>query len=151
MPFKKGTDLNNKDGALPIGNDLREARKLTVQEFERLANKYLWMTMKDIERITSDKEKARATPAIEMMIISIMNKGLIEGDTKRLDFLLERTIGQAVKKIRVEHMVEDLNKDIPVEMSAVEQLEMLDKYKELLEKEANTIEVKPNEDKDSDT
>lgn len=129
IKFKEG-ESGNPFGSLPIGQDLKEARKLTRVEFERLANKYLHMTWDQIEKIF--KEEKKSIPAIEMMILSIMHKAIIEGDERRFEFLLDRTIGQAVRKIQVVTEVDDAPKAPPVPMSDADKIKMLDTYKAIL-------------------
>lgn len=143
MPFKKGQS-GNPLGSLPIGNDLKEARKLTRLEFERIVNKYLFMTMRDIRKSMEDQTAKECTPMLDLIVISILQKALIEGDEKRFNFLLDRTIGQVVRRIHVAPEVEEDQRP-PVEMSAEEKLQMLERYKEIIlsKKDREVVDVSP--------
>lgn len=138
--YKKG-ETGNPFGFLPVGEDIKNARKLTRTEFERLVNKYLYMSLKDIEIAVKDKNLT----TIELMICSIVYKALTEGDDKRLNFLLDRTIGQSVKRIKVTTEQEDGPRRIPVDVSPEEKLEMLDRLRKRImqekEKQEKIIDV----------
>ena len=56
MAFKKGVS-GNPDGSLPVGNDMKEARKLTRLEFERLVNKYLFKSVAEIQLMLKNQEQ----------------------------------------------------------------------------------------------
>ena len=92
--------------ALPA--DLRKARELTKANLEGLLNKYLWMTKNELESILSKQNPD--VPMIEMMIGSIVHKALVEGDPKRFDFILNRTIGKVADKIDLNAFSENLDK-----------------------------------------
>lgn len=92
--FKKGQSGNPK-GPAPLPEDIKEARKITQIEFERLANKYLSARKEDIAKASADPN----TPVLELIISSIIHKAVVEGDERRLDFLLTRLIGKVVQPV----------------------------------------------------
>lgn len=141
--IKKG-QIKNAYGNLPIGDDLKQARRLTRLDFERICSKYMYMTLEEIQRNAGNKQ----VPVIEGIVISILVKALNEGDEKRLDFLLDRMIGQVVRKIKVTTEQEEVVRTVPIEMTAQEKLEMLNKMKLRIESEEaqperTVIDVKP--------
>lgn len=143
MALKKGDKINPL-GPLPIGEDLKLARKLTRVEFERVANKYLYMNFFDIQKAMNPENKMNI-PVLDYMILSVMYHAIKEGDQKRLDFLLDRTIGQAVKRIQVTTEPEDMDKNAPVELSAEERIEMAERYKnKIIEIEARKVSQDAN-------
>lgn len=87
--FKKGESGNPK-GPPKVPEDIREARKLNQITFERIANKYLFSNKSEITKSSSDPN----TPVIELMISSIIHKAVVEGDERRLEFLLSRLVGK---------------------------------------------------------
>jgi hypothetical protein len=113
-------------------------------------NKYLFMTMRDIRIAMEDQTAKDKIPVINLIVISILQKALIEGDEKRFNFLLDRTIGQVVRRIHVKPEVEE---DVtpPIEMTGQEKLEMLDKLRQVIEKQNEVLDVSPvsGEDKPS--
>lgn len=92
--FVKGV-VTNPTGPKPLPTDIKESRKLTQVEFERLVNKYLYGDKNELQKATADPK----TPLIELMIGSILHKGIIQGDERRLEFLLSRLIGKVVQPI----------------------------------------------------
>lgn len=92
--FRKGQSGNPK-GPIPLPEDIREARKVTQIDFERIANKYLFARKDEIAKASADPN----TPVIELMISSIIHKAVVEGDERRLEFLLSRLIGKIVQPV----------------------------------------------------
>ena len=66
------------------------------------------MTKNELESILSKQNPD--VPMIEMMIGSIVHKALVEGDPKRFDFILNRTIGKVADKIDLNAFSENLDK-----------------------------------------
>lgn len=133
--FKKGQS-GNPAGPKPLPQDLKEARKLTHYEFERLANKYLGMTISEIEPLM----KATDLPMLDLMIASCIYRGIKEGSTKHLDFLLNRLIGSVVREIRIKAPLDDNSRDsIPITMSDDEKLVMLDKFRDQITDRRNSV------------
>jgi len=50
------------------------------------------------------------TPALELMVASIVWKAIAEGDERRFDFILNRTIGKVKEEIDITAYTENLNK-----------------------------------------
>lgn len=139
MIFKKG-EVANPLGQLPVGRDLIEARKLTRLEFERLVNKYLFMGVKEIEKILDNPYSD--IPLIDALILSGLRMAYRDGDTKRLDFFLDRTIGRVVMKHHVVTEVDDSSRVAPVQLSDEEKLAMVEAYKSrLLSQRKEVIDV----------
>lgn len=147
-------EKNNPYANLPklsAGADLKNVRKLTRIEFEGIILKYFRMPWSKIEESMADPEKRKNIPIIEYMVLSVMNKAITEGDAKRLDFLLDRTLGQIVMKKKQE--VEEIEGDglAPVPLSAAEKLEMLDKMRRKIENDSSEppsdtiVDVTPEE------
>lgn len=91
--FKPGQS-GNPNGAPKVPADLVAARKITRQQFELTANKYLSMSVSELSKL--DKHKGDIT-LLEAMIISVIQQGIKKGDHVRLDFLLDRLIGKVVQ------------------------------------------------------
>lgn len=92
--FKPGQSGNPK-GPATIPADIKAARELSKIEFERIANKYLFMTKNEITAAAMNAE----TPALELLVGSIVHKAVVEGDERRLNFLLDRLIGKVAERI----------------------------------------------------
>lgn len=82
--FRPGQSGNQR-GAPVLPADIVEARKLNRTELERVLNKYIYMTKAEIVRAAQSPD----TPAMELMIASLISKGTNEGDPRRLGFLFE--------------------------------------------------------------
>lgn len=85
----------NPKGPTPLPEDIKETRKLTQIEFERIANKYLFARKDEIAKSSADPN----TPVIELLVGSIIHKAVVEGDERRLDFLLSRLVGKVVQPL----------------------------------------------------
>lgn len=84
-------------GRQPVEPEIKAARKLTRDEFERLVNKYMTASKEEIEAARKDPKLTM----LEAMILSIVHKAIVLGDEKRLQFLLDRTIGRIVQPIEI--------------------------------------------------
>lgn len=94
-------------------DDLRQARALNRVEFERLLNLYLTKTKSELDELAGvppddeDEESpsyakrlrdvatfAAKVPALDLVVIQLIRFAIVEGDEKRLGFLLDRLIGK---------------------------------------------------------
>lgn len=96
-PFPPGVSGNPK-GRPKTRGDLAQVRLLKESEAKRMIQKQLDMTPQELKAMVEDPE----TPAMELMIARIIDKALNEGDTARLNFLFDRTIGKVIEKREVE-------------------------------------------------
>ena len=93
-PFPPGNILN-PNGAPRVPEDLKNARKLTKVQFEILINKYLFSPKQVLAAAAQNPD----TPVLELLIGSIMHKAVVEGDERRLNFLLDRLLGKVTEKV----------------------------------------------------
>lgn len=80
-----------------IPDDLKEVRKMTSDEAERLITRMMAMTATDLVTLIKDPH----SPAMHGIIANIILKGLQGGDTARMEFLFNRTIGRVLDKVQV--------------------------------------------------
>lgn len=96
--FKPGVS-GNPGGRPRLPEDVAEARKLNRVEFDRIANRYLYMS--------SDEAKAALQrpdcPMIEKIVGTIIIKGIQGGDHARLGFLLDRILGKVKDTVEIEN------------------------------------------------
>ena len=85
-------------------------RKLTRLGLELIIQKYLHSTADELKAIL--KEPGQTT-VIELMVISIMARGMSGGDTQRAEFILNRLIGKVPDKVEVNDVT---NKEMAEEM-----------------------------------
>lgn len=97
--FEAGNPGGPGRPALP--EDIKAARQLNSVEFERIVNKYLYMTADEMERLGKDKAAKATMPAIEIMLFSIISRAISEGDQTRLNFILDRIIGRVPVKVAI--------------------------------------------------
>jgi hypothetical protein len=81
--------------ALPV--DLKDARALNATLFENTIYKYMGMPVAELEVLLKDK----SITARDMVVIRILALALQNGDTARLEFLLQRTIGKVADRLDV--------------------------------------------------
>lgn len=78
-------------GAPRVPLELREARAVNKIEFERILNKYMYLTAPEINTAL----KSGQLPMLELVVAKILAKAFNEGDQRRLEFVLDRLIGKA--------------------------------------------------------
>lgn len=86
--------------------DLRDARELTKVHLEGLLNKHIWLTKEEAKALVLDPN----TPLIEVLIASIVNKAIHQGDERRLNFLLDRLIGKVSEEVSINTYMNGLKK-----------------------------------------
>lgn len=91
----KPGESGNLDGRPKIPDDIKEARKLNRITFERISNKYIWMTEAEIKAARKDP----GTPMVDQAIISLLLKGIATGCHLRLNFILDRLIGKVKDEV----------------------------------------------------
>lgn len=93
--IKKG-EVRNPDGrTAPL--DIIRARQMTRAEFERIANTLIYMTRRELTAKTDDP----TSTVFELLVASILHKAVVEGDERRLAFVLEQVLGKLPQ--RLEH------------------------------------------------
>lgn len=78
---------------------------MSAIEFQRIANKYMYMPAEKLKKLQSD----HSLPMIEHIVIKILLSSGKESDYKRADWFLDRTIG------KVPQMVQQETRDITKE------------------------------------
>lgn len=94
--FKPGWEGGN--GRPRVPEDIKEARKITTIEVERILTELMSMSPSELVQI---KQNPKST-MLELMIHSILVNAVNKGDQQRLDFLLQRLIGKVKEKIDIE-------------------------------------------------
>lgn len=92
-PFQKG----NTAGQLRkrVTPEEREVNKLTRKAFTSVATKYLQFTTSQLKAVATDP----ATPILDLMVASVINKALMDGDERKLGWFLEQLFGK-LKEVR---------------------------------------------------
>jgi len=122
--FKPGVS-GNPAGRPKIPDDIKQAKRLNKLEVERLMNKFMAMTKDEISQSINDP----TTPALEIMIGSIIAKAVSHGDPVRLNFLLDRLIG----KVKDELDVTVIPRPVIIERHDGTEIEMTTERKEIEE------------------
>lgn len=87
-----------KGGGRPlIPDDLKNVKKVTTEQAERLITRLMEMNEVELKALCKDP----ATPAMHVIIGNIILKGMAGGDTQRMEFLFNRTIGRVLDKVEV--------------------------------------------------
>ncbi len=84
-------------GKIAAPPDIQAAKLLSRPYLEKLIAAYTAMPRGELEECMDSPK----LPALHAMIASIIHKAIYMGDTQRLDFLLNRTIGKVADKIEV--------------------------------------------------
>lgn len=87
-----------KGGGRPlIPDDLKNVKKVTTEQAERLITRLMEMNEVELKALCKDP----ATPAMHVIIGNIILKGMSGGDTQRMEFLFNRTIGRVLDKVQI--------------------------------------------------
>ncbi len=86
--FKPGWE--GGPGAPTIPEDVKQSRKMNRIEFERVLQKYVGMSGVEINSVIQNKQ----TPILEGVVAKILAKAFNDGDSRRLEFILDRLIGK---------------------------------------------------------
>jgi hypothetical protein len=95
--WKKGQS-GNPNGRPPLPQDLKEARALNKEEFERVANKYLYLSEPELWVV----KRRQDTPMLDQMVIGLLLMTSTHGCQKRFAFLLDRLLGKLKNTVEVE-------------------------------------------------
>lgn len=94
VKFQKGVS-GNPYGRKPLPEELLALRERFSKEIvESRFIKYMLCGVQELELIQRDM----TIPALDHIIIQVIAKAGLEGDTQRLNFLLDRTIGKVIDK-----------------------------------------------------
>lgn len=95
--FQPGNHFAKLGGRPLIPDDLKAVKKITTEEAERLITALMKMTAQELVALCKDSE----TPAMHVIIGNIILKGMSGGDTQRMEFLFNRTIGRVLDKVQI--------------------------------------------------
>ena len=93
--FKPGIS-GNPGGRKKLPAEVKEAKNLTNNQMILILNKLMFMTDYDVSRVLNDPK----TSKFERIVAKILDKADQQGDSMRLDFLLNRTIGKVTEKVQ---------------------------------------------------
>ena len=116
-PFEKGRKKTggrdfSKENQPTFPQDLKDARKLTKARLEGMLNKHLWYTKEEAKALISDPD----TPMLDILIASIVNKAIVQGDDRRMNFILDRLIGKPEVEVKIDAYMNKLKKLTDQEM-----------------------------------
>jgi hypothetical protein len=86
--FQKGHRINH--GKELLTRDDKEARKMTAAEFQRIANKFMYLPKEELDRIEQDPK----TPMIELIVLRVLKMAGAKADQNRVEWVLSRTMGK---------------------------------------------------------
>lgn len=98
--FKKGNQYAKGNTIAP---QIFEGRKLTKLVYEEILHKYTNKPLRELQKLMADPGD---TPAIEMLVVSILAKAMATGDHQRAEFLLSRLVPKVAETVRVEDVTE---------------------------------------------
>ena len=93
--FKKGNKLGV--GRPPVDPELKKARKLTKTKAAALFEIFMHKSVTELDKICKDPK----TTVLEAMIARVAQQAIRDGDQRRLDFMLDRTIGKVKEQLEV--------------------------------------------------
>lgn len=97
--FKKGKPGNPLSGRKPTSPEMKEARKINKAIFEEILNKYIHVSVYELEEFLKNKRQT----SIDYLVVRILYEAIKKGDQVRLSFILDRLLGK-VKDV-VDHNI----------------------------------------------
>lgn len=83
--FKKGTS-GNPNGRPKLDKDVKKIRKGNQNELIRTLDRYVQLPLIELAKIAKDPK----TPSFDILVISIIQKGIKQGNNSTLNTLLDR-------------------------------------------------------------
>ena len=93
--FKKGQASNPNSGRKPTSPEMKEARKINRVIFEEILNKYIHLSVYELEEFLKDKNHT----SLDYIVVRILYEAMKKGDQVRLNFILERLLGKLEENI----------------------------------------------------
>lgn len=90
LPGNKAAAGSTNSGRPPIPEDLKAVKRLNAVIVELMITKFLELGVDDFRSFVEGKKGTM----LEMMIASIIHKGVVKGEPAYLSFLFDRTIGK---------------------------------------------------------
>lgn len=94
-PFKKKNA--GGPGRSPMTDEEKALAKLTRGTLKSTLRKYLQMTRGELKKAADDAN----TPALDLMVISVMNAAIMKGDEKRINWFLEQLFGKMKESVDI--------------------------------------------------
>lgn len=95
--FKPGNKMGK--GAPKISPELKAARKLTRTVLEDILNRFIHMTKDEMR----EAKRAPERTFLELIVISVLDKAEGWGDTSRLNFVLNRLLGESPLEVNIKN------------------------------------------------
>jgi hypothetical protein len=101
IPYKKGQSGNPNGapkGQRIITKELKQAQSLNRADFIECLNKYIKFTKEQIIEALNNK----LTPALDLVVLSVLSTSIKHGDERKLAFVLDYLIGKNPDKLQIE-------------------------------------------------
>lgn len=95
--FQPGQSGNPAGRPATVSEELREAKKLLRDQFELTVIECAKLTFPELDKLIQDP----TTPALKLMVASVMVKGVSLGDPGRMSFFLDRLVGPVPKAVEL--------------------------------------------------
>lgn len=120
--FKKGVVTNPK-GRPPLPPEVRQLNALTTSKYQTVVNKFFHLPISELRKLKTDENLS----GLEHAVLSILVGAISKGDDKRLESLLNRTVGKVADKVEISEVEKNLET-----MSLGEIIEQFEKAKDVL-------------------
>lgn len=89
----------NPGGRPKLPDDVKAAAKLNKASVELALNRFLSLDRSGIRKALSEP----TTPAVDLLIGSVLERAISEGDYRTLEFFLQRLVGKVHDKVEIEY------------------------------------------------
>lgn len=138
--FKKGQSGNPK-GRPKTREDLKKIKLMTADEASRLIQKIVDMDADKLADMMADPK----TPALEIMVAKVVLKAIQEGDTSRINFIFDRTVGKVIDKREVEVRPVTYEATVREDGTLIQQVAAEEAAGETIDGEIKKPEAEPSE------
>lgn len=95
-PFEKGNRMN-PGGKPKVPDDIKEMRKLTSVELERIINKLIHSDISELSLMLKEKKDT----VIVLMVARLLHDVLSKGDHQKYSLMVDRLVGKIKEQIEV--------------------------------------------------
>ena len=108
----KPGETRNPNGRPKVAPEHRIFKKLTLDKYLKLLKQFVGMNATELKAIVSNPNST----VLEIFVAQIISKGISQGDTNRLSFLLDRLMGPVKQQIEHSGKIETKITKVEVEI-----------------------------------
>ena len=97
-PFEKGNKKGQGNGRPKTSPEEKKLSRLTRNKFNTIVRTYLDLNREELKKVATNTK----TPALDLMVVSVMNRAITTGDEKKMNWFLEQLFGRLKENKKIE-------------------------------------------------